>query len=40
MSRKLEEEIEKVKKDKDEAVNMQEFEKAAKLRDREQELNQ
>ncbi|MBZ4663778.1 MAG: clpA2 [Caloramator sp.] len=36
--KKLEEEIEKVKKDKDEAVNMQEYEKAAKLRDREQEL--
>ncbi|MCX7951518.1 MAG: ATP-dependent Clp protease ATP-binding subunit [Clostridiales bacterium] len=36
--KKIEEEIEKVKKDKDEAVNMQEFEKAAKLRDREQEL--
>ncbi|CDF58930.1 ATP-dependent Clp protease ATP-binding subunit [Thermobrachium celere] len=36
--KRLEEEIEKVRKDKDEAVNMQEYEKAAKLRDKEQEL--
>lgn len=34
----VEGELEKVRKDKDEAVNMQEFEKAAKLRDKENEL--
>jgi ATP-dependent Clp protease ATP-binding subunit ClpC len=34
----LEEELEKIKKEKEEAVNMQEYEKAAKLRDREAEI--
>ena len=34
----LEEEIERINKDKDEAVNMQDFEKAAKFRDRELEV--
>ncbi|QCX33804.1 ATP-dependent Clp protease ATP-binding subunit [Caloramator sp. E03] len=36
--KKLEDELEKIKKEKEEAVNMQEFEKAAKLRDRELEI--
>ena len=35
--KKLEEELEGIKKDKDEAVNMQDYEKAAKLRDAETE---
>lgn len=35
--KKLEEELERIKKDKDEAVNMQDYEKAAKLRDAETE---
>lgn len=34
----LEEELEKVRKEKEEAINTQEFEKAAKLRDRENEI--
>ncbi len=34
----LEEELENIKKEKDEAVNTQEFEKAAKLRDKENEI--
>jgi ATP-dependent Clp protease ATP-binding subunit ClpC len=34
----LEEELEKIKNDKEEAVKMQEFEKAARFRDKEQEL--
>lgn len=36
--KKLEDEIEKIKKEKEEAVNMQEYEKAAKLRDKELEI--
>ena len=38
--RELEEEIEKVRKDKEEAIENQEFEKAASLRDRERKLTQ
>lgn len=34
----LEDELEKIKKEKEEAVNMQEYEKAAKLRDKEVEI--
>ncbi|MCX7883713.1 MAG: ATP-dependent Clp protease ATP-binding subunit [Caloramator sp.] len=36
--KKLEEDLEKIKKEKEEAVNMQEFEKAAKLRDKELQI--
>src|SRR5438552_8037392 len=38
--RELEEEIEKVRKDKEDAIEHQEFEKAAALRDRERKLSQ
>src|SRR4029079_11690407 len=38
--RELEEEIEKVRKDKEDAIENQEFEKAASLRDRERKLTQ
>ena len=38
--RELEEEIEKVRKDKEEAIENQEFEKAASLRDKERKLTQ
>ncbi len=38
--RELEEEIEKVRKDKEEAIEAQEFEKAASLRDKERKLTQ
>lgn len=38
--RQLEEEIEKVRKDKEEAIENQEFEKAASLRDKERKLSQ
>ncbi len=38
--RELEEEIEKVRKDKEEAIESQEFEKAASLRDKERKLTQ
>jgi ATP-dependent Clp protease ATP-binding subunit ClpC len=38
--RELEEEIEKVRKDKEEAIESQEFEKAASLRDKERKLSQ
>jgi ATP-dependent Clp protease ATP-binding subunit ClpC len=38
--RELEEEIEKVRKDKEEAIENQEFEKAASLRDKERKLSQ
>lgn len=36
----LEDELEKIKKEKEEAVNMQEFEKAAKFRDKEVEIQE
>nr|WP_200956814.1 ATP-dependent Clp protease ATP-binding subunit [Caloramator mitchellensis] len=36
----LEEELEKVRKEKEEAINTQEFEKAAKLRDKENEIKE
>src|ERR671929_823078 len=38
--RELEEEIEKVRKDKEDAIENQEFEKAASLRDKERKLTQ
>lgn len=38
--KKLEDELEKIKKEKEEAVNMQEFEKAAKFRDKEVEIQE
>src|SRR5439155_316382 len=38
--RELEEEIEKVRKDKEDAIENQEFEKAASLRDKERKLSQ
>src|SRR5207253_155334 len=38
--RELEEEIEKVRKDKEESIENQEFEKAASLRDKERKLTQ
>src|SRR5439155_294506 len=38
--RELEDEIEKVRKDKEEAIEAQEFEKAASLRDKERKLTQ
>lgn len=38
--KELEDELEKIKKEKEEAVNMQEYEKAAKLRDNEVELHE
>src|SRR2546430_13347762 len=38
--RELEDEIEKVRKDKEEAIEAQEFEKAASLRDKERKLMQ
>jgi ATP-dependent Clp protease ATP-binding subunit ClpC len=38
--RELEEEVEKVRKDKEEAIEAQEFEKAASLRDKERKLTQ
>ena len=38
--RELEEEIEKVRKDKEAAIEAQEFEKAASLRDKERKLTQ
>lgn len=38
--KKLEGELEKIKKEKEEAVNMQEYEKAASLRDREAEIQE
>lgn len=38
--KELEDELENVKKEKEEAVNLQEYEKAAKLRDREVELQE
>jgi ATP-dependent Clp protease ATP-binding subunit ClpC len=38
--RELEDEIEKVRKDKEDAIEAQEFEKAASLRDKERKLTQ
>src|SRR4030095_11781292 len=38
--RELEDEIEKVRKDKEDAIEAQEFEKAASLRDKERKLSQ